>query len=184
MLHNNSLGCKEAFVKCKYATSVPQILHPASPKLNSKKEVEHLCRACTPKCRVIVRRRGFPCKHACSLQRRPSLVFDFRTFACAKDQASSSHNGLLRKTRHHAFMICLYSRNEGISRFHREQLTFPYHDLSVAKYSSNASPTRALPTLVQMGKLKCMLVQDPPPTPKNRLYFFGLVNPTPPFLCL
>jgi hypothetical protein len=42
----------------------------------------------------------FPRKHARSLQRRPSLAFDFRTFVFAKDQASSSLDGLLRKTRH------------------------------------------------------------------------------------
>jgi hypothetical protein len=40
---------------------------------------------------------GIPRKHAHSLQRRPSLAFDFRTFAFAKDQSSSSLDGLLKE---------------------------------------------------------------------------------------
>jgi hypothetical protein len=38
-----------------------------------------------------------PRKHACSLQRRPSLAFDCGTFAYAKDQASLSLDGLLEE---------------------------------------------------------------------------------------
>lgn len=39
----------------------------------------------------------FPRKHAKSLQRRPSLAFGFRTFAHARDQASSPHDGLRKE---------------------------------------------------------------------------------------
>ncbi|MBA4418441.1 MAG: hypothetical protein C0392_11130 [Syntrophus sp. (in: bacteria)] len=42
-----------------------------------------------------------------TLQRLQSLAFGFGTFADAKDQASLPHDGLLRKTRHHAPMIYL-----------------------------------------------------------------------------
>ena len=46
----------------------------------------------------------FPANTLTSLQRRPSLAFNFGTFAYAKDQASLLHDGLLMKTRHHTPM--------------------------------------------------------------------------------
>jgi len=56
-----------------------------------------------------------PRKHAHSLRRLHSLAFDLGTFAYAKDQASLSNDGLLRKTRHPALMTCFellkYYRN-------------------------------------------------------------------------
>jgi hypothetical protein len=89
---------------------------------------------------------GIPRKHAQSLQRRPSLAFSYGTYyrgsrrplyrqsrqrlpfsptvwasfgnsACAKNQASLLHDGLLRKIRHSALITCLelleYYRNRG-----------------------------------------------------------------------
>jgi hypothetical protein len=41
---------------------------------------------------------GIPRKHARSLQRLHSLALDTRTFAYAKDQASLSHDGLLKES--------------------------------------------------------------------------------------
>ncbi len=44
---------------------------------------------------------SYPANTIIALQRLHSLAFGFGTFACAEDQASLPHDGLLRITRHH-----------------------------------------------------------------------------------